>query len=118
MYKMLHRPLLQTQYQLSKFTTKHHTQFLYIHPATPDFSLQKPLSTANMPSYIVTLKDNASDEEIAQTKKDIEAQGGQIGHEYTLIKAFQATFPEGHVQSLASHEHVKDVEADQEVRTQ
>ncbi|KAK1777456.1 hypothetical protein QBC45DRAFT_378976 [Copromyces sp. CBS 386.78] len=115
---MLHRPLLQTQYHLSKFTTKHHTRFLYIHPATPTFSLHKPLSTANMPSYIVTLKDDASDEQIAKTKEDVKAQGGQIGHEYTLIKAFQAIFPEGHVQSLDSHEHVKDVEADQEVRTQ
>ncbi|KAK3503037.1 hypothetical protein B0T13DRAFT_487374 [Neurospora crassa] len=67
-----------------------------------------------MPSYIVTLKDTATDEEIAKTKEDVKAQGGKIGHEYTLIKAFQAIYPEGAVSTLENHEHVKDVEADQE----
>lgn len=37
----------------------------------------------------ITLKDTASDAEVAKTKEDVKAQGGQIGHEYTLIKAFQ-----------------------------
>ncbi|KAK3488120.1 uncharacterized protein B0T23DRAFT_415003 [Neurospora hispaniola] len=67
-----------------------------------------------MPSYIVTLKDTATDEEIAKTKEDVKAQGGKIGHEYTLIKAFQAIYPEGSVSTLENHEHVKGVEADQE----
>jgi hypothetical protein len=45
-------------------------------------------------------------------------QGGQIGHEYSLIKGFQVTFPEDSIQTLESHEHVKNVEADGVVKTQ
>ncbi|KAK3398568.1 hypothetical protein B0T20DRAFT_411505 [Sordaria brevicollis] len=71
-----------------------------------------------MPSYIVSLKDNASDAEIQKTKDDVVKQGGKIGHEYTLIKAFQAIYPDDVVHSLDNHEHVKGVEADQEVKTQ
>ncbi|KAK4174029.1 hypothetical protein QBC36DRAFT_292833 [Triangularia setosa] len=71
-----------------------------------------------MPSYIVTCKDDATPEQIAAAKQHAKDQGGTIGHEYDLIKGFQVTFPEGSVQALASHEHVKDVEADQEVRIQ
>ncbi|ESA42970.1 hypothetical protein GE21DRAFT_6178 [Neurospora crassa] len=115
---MLLRPLLETQYRLSKFTTNHYTLFQHFHTATPTFSPNNPPTTAKMPSYIVTLKDTATDEEIAKTKEDVKAQGGKIGHEYTLIKAFQAIYPEGAVFTLENHEHVKGVEADQEVRTQ
>lgn len=108
---MLLRPLVKTQYRLSKFTTNHYTLFHYFHTATPTFSPNNPPTTAKMPSYIVsmphsrltlptrllltcspcqvTLKDTATDEEIAKTKEDVKAQGGKIGHEYTLIKAFQ-----------------------------
>ncbi|KAJ4381447.1 hypothetical protein N0V85_008669 [Neurospora sp. IMI 360204] len=71
-----------------------------------------------MPSYIVSLKDNATDEQVAKTKEDVKNQGGKIGHEYTLIKAFQAIYPENTVHSLDNHEHVKVVEADHEVKTQ
>ncbi|KAK0666094.1 hypothetical protein QBC41DRAFT_156535 [Cercophora samala] len=75
-------------------------------------------STATMPSYIVTCKDDASPEQIEAAKQHAKDQGGEITHEYTLIKGFAVKFPEDSVQTLANHEHVKDVEADQEVRTQ
>ncbi|KAM7203802.1 hypothetical protein V8F20_003808 [Naviculisporaceae sp. PSN 640] len=71
-----------------------------------------------MPSYIVTLKEDATDEQIAAAKKQAQDQGGKIGHEYNLIKGFQVIFPEGSVHSLDSNEHVKAVEADGEVRIQ
>ncbi|KAL2120406.1 hypothetical protein VTJ04DRAFT_4433 [Mycothermus thermophilus] len=71
-----------------------------------------------MPSYIVTLKDEATDEQIAAAKQKVKDQGGQIGHEYTLIKAFQAIFPEDAIVTLKANEHVKEVELDQEVRIQ
>ncbi|KAJ5794837.1 hypothetical protein N7457_001436 [Penicillium paradoxum] len=62
-----------------------------------------------MSSYIVRnmpVKDNAKE------------QGGEIGHEYTLIKGFAVTFPEGKVQTLDAHPHVENVEADGKVTTQ
>lgn len=52
----------------------------FLHPMTPILTC--------FPRQ-VTLKDSASDAEIAKTKEDVKAQGGKIGHEYTLIKAFQ-----------------------------
>ncbi|KAK4191951.1 hypothetical protein QBC35DRAFT_447742 [Podospora australis] len=71
-----------------------------------------------MPSYIVTCNDDATPEQVAAAKQHAKDQGGKIGHEYDLIKGFQVTFDEGSVQTLESHEHVKAVEADQEVRIQ
>ncbi|KAK3318275.1 peptidase inhibitor I9 [Apodospora peruviana] len=71
-----------------------------------------------MPSYIVTCKEDATPEQVEATKKHAIEQGGKIGHEYSLIKGFQVTFPEGSVSTLEKHEHVKDVEKDQEVKTQ
>ncbi|KAK4112080.1 protease propeptide/inhibitor [Canariomyces notabilis] len=71
-----------------------------------------------MPSYIVTLKDEATDEQVQKLKDEVKSQGGEIKHEYSLIKAFSVSYPEGTVQALGSHELVKEVEQDQEVRTQ
>ncbi|KAK4130064.1 protease propeptide/inhibitor [Trichocladium antarcticum] len=71
-----------------------------------------------MPSYIVTLKKDATDEQVAAAKDEAKKQGGTIGHEYSLIKGFQVTFDEGSVNALQSHEHVDAVELDREVRTQ
>ncbi|KAI1113776.1 hypothetical protein F5Y14DRAFT_416534 [Nemania sp. NC0429] len=71
-----------------------------------------------MPSYIVTLKDDATPEEVAEAKQHAKDQGGKITHEYNLIKGFAVEFPEGSVSTLESHKHVKAVEADQEVKTQ
>ena len=36
----------------------------------------------------VTLKDDASPDDIQKCKDDIKAKGGEITHEYSLIKAF------------------------------
>ncbi|KAL2147760.1 hypothetical protein VTI28DRAFT_5532 [Corynascus sepedonium] len=71
-----------------------------------------------MPSYIVVCKDDATPEQIQQVKLNVKEQGGQIGHEYNLIKGFQVTFPEDSLQALESHEHVKAVEEDKEMRIQ
>ncbi|KAI1817516.1 hypothetical protein GGS20DRAFT_532513 [Poronia punctata] len=71
-----------------------------------------------MPSYIVTCKDDASPEQVAAAKEHAKSQGGKITHEYNLIKGFAVEYPADAVNTLESHEHVKAVEADQEVRTQ
>ncbi|KAI0852745.1 hypothetical protein F5Y00DRAFT_154130 [Daldinia vernicosa] len=91
------------------------TQDYYRPPTTRLFCTTTSLK---MPSYIVTLKENATPEEVAAAKKHAQDQGGKIGHEYSLIKAFSVTFPNDAVNTLESHEHVKAVELDQEVRTQ
>jgi hypothetical protein len=36
----------------------------------------------------VTLKPEASPEDFAQAKKDVESKGGKITHEFKLIKGF------------------------------
>ncbi|KAL0933078.1 peptidase inhibitor I9 [Colletotrichum truncatum] len=72
----------------------------------------------NMPTYIVTCKEDATPEQFQAAKKHAEEQGGKIGHEYSLIKGFSVEFPEDQISTLEKHEHVKHVEKDQEVRTQ
>ncbi|KAF7622996.1 hypothetical protein F9C07_2171058 [Aspergillus flavus] len=71
-----------------------------------------------MPSYIVTCKENASAEEIEETKQHVRDQGGEITHEYSLIKGFAVTFPDGAVMTLESHPHVASVEPDGIMSTQ
>ncbi|KAL2110799.1 hypothetical protein VUR80DRAFT_678 [Thermomyces stellatus] len=71
-----------------------------------------------MPTYIVTCKKDATPDQVKKAKEDAVAQGGQIGHDYNLIKGFSVTFPDDAVTTLESHEHVDAVELDQPVRTQ
>ncbi|KAI1265789.1 hypothetical protein F5Y18DRAFT_47170 [Xylariaceae sp. FL1019] len=71
-----------------------------------------------MPTYIVTCKDGASDDQVAAAKKHAQDQGGKITHEYSLTKGFAVSFPSDSVSTLESHEHVKAVEQDQEMKTQ
>ncbi|KAF9250457.1 uncharacterized protein N7518_005599 [Penicillium psychrosexuale] len=69
-------------------------------------------------SYIITCKPDATDDEVKAVKEHAKEQGGKIGHEYSLIKGFAVSFPDGTVHSLDSNPHVENVEADQEVKTQ
>ncbi|KAI1823858.1 hypothetical protein F4861DRAFT_508539 [Xylaria intraflava] len=71
-----------------------------------------------MPSYIVTLKTDATAEQVAAAKQRAKDQGGKITHEYNLIKGFAVEFPSDSITTLESYEHVQTVEEDQEVRTQ
>ncbi|KAH7376185.1 peptidase inhibitor I9 [Plectosphaerella cucumerina] len=70
-----------------------------------------------MPTYIVTCKEDASPDQVQAAKDHAVSQGGKIGHEYNLIKGFSVSFDKDSVQTLESHEHIKAVEADQEVHT-
>ncbi|SPJ71387.1 related to proteinase inhibitor PBI2 [Fusarium torulosum] len=71
-----------------------------------------------MPSYIITCKDDASDEQVQAAKQHAIDQGGKITHEYSLIKGFACQFDNDAVNTLESHEHVKAVEPDGEMKTQ
>ncbi|EEY14663.1 predicted protein [Verticillium alfalfae VaMs.102] len=71
-----------------------------------------------MPSYIVTCKKDATDDQVKSVKEHATNQGGTITHEYNLIKGFAVKFDEDTVQSLEAHEHVEQVEADGEMKIQ
>ncbi|KAI5819917.1 hypothetical protein BZA77DRAFT_302548 [Pyronema omphalodes] len=71
-----------------------------------------------MSSYIVTFKPDCPDAEIQKAKDDIIAQGGSIDHEYTLIRGFSCSMPEGHVSTLDANPHVENLERDGQVTTQ
>ncbi|KAG7118676.1 hypothetical protein HYQ45_009338 [Verticillium longisporum] len=71
-----------------------------------------------MPSYIVTCKKDATDDQVESAKEHAKNQGGTITHEYNLIKGFAVKFDEGAVQSLEAHEHVEQVEVDGEMNIQ
>ncbi|KKA27554.1 hypothetical protein TD95_002398, partial [Thielaviopsis punctulata] len=51
-------------------------------------------------------------------KDHAKSQGGEITHEYNLIKGFAVKYPEGSVQTLAEHPHINTVEADGVMKTQ
>ncbi|MCJ1256494.1 hypothetical protein MMC24_004315 [Lignoscripta atroalba] len=67
--------------------------------------------------YNVTLKENASPEELSKAKDTAKSQGGSITHEFTLIKGFTVDFPADKVGVLESNDHIH-VEQDAEVKTQ
>merc|ERR1712169_151187 len=69
-----------------------------------------------MPTYIVTCKEDCSDDQVAATKQHAKDNGGKITHEYKIIKGFAVEYPEGSVQTLENHEHVKAVEQDQTMK--
>ncbi|MCJ1481980.1 hypothetical protein MMC06_002141 [Schaereria dolodes] len=67
--------------------------------------------------YSVTLKENASLDELSKAKETAQSQGGNITHEFTLIKGFTVDFPADKVGILESNDHIH-VEQDGEVKTQ
>ncbi|KAL7915622.1 hypothetical protein GGI35DRAFT_1284 [Trichoderma velutinum] len=94
----------------------------FLPASTPTPTSQRLLLSTStifkMPSFIVTLKDDVSDSQLAETKQKAKDAGGKITHEYTLIKAFTVEYPEGTVHSLAEDPSVQNVEEDKEMRTQ
>ncbi|KAL7933802.1 hypothetical protein V8C35DRAFT_303937 [Trichoderma chlorosporum] len=71
-----------------------------------------------MPSYIVTLKDDASDADLAAAKQKATDAGAKITQEYSLIKGFAVEYPEGTVVTLDAEPSVQSVELDSVITTQ
>ncbi|KAL0489455.1 hypothetical protein AKO1_009147 [Acrasis kona] len=70
-----------------------------------------------MHPVIVSFRDDATPDQI-ETAKQLAAQNGKIGHEYTIIKGFSATLTEeNYVKELESLPGVQAVEADGVVTT-
>lgn len=69
-------------------------------------------------SYIVTLKETASDSDVSAVKSKISEVGGKIVDEFSLIKGFLVKLPDIHTDSIKAHDQVLNVEEDQEVHIQ
>ncbi|EER29157.1 uncharacterized protein CIMG_11467 [Coccidioides immitis RS] len=70
-----------------------------------------------MVMFNVTLKPNASAEELEKAKEEAKKTGGTIRHEYKLIKGFTLEYPDDHVHFLQSSQYV-NVEQDGPAKTQ
>ncbi|PHH55515.1 hypothetical protein CFIMG_001390RA [Ceratocystis fimbriata CBS 114723] len=71
-----------------------------------------------MPSYLVTFKEDATKDQIDAAKKLVKDQGGEITDEFSLIKGFTVSYPEGTVQTLSKNPSVSSFQLNGEVRTQ
>ncbi|CAH2450533.1 Protease B inhibitor 2 [Komagataella phaffii CBS 7435] len=69
-------------------------------------------------SFIITLKEDATDPAIEKVKSFIKSIGGEISHEFSLIKGFSAKLPTTHVSSVEGDEAVATIEEDSEVHIQ
>ncbi|GME94457.1 unnamed protein product [[Candida] boidinii] len=67
-------------------------------------------------TFIITLKEHTTDPAVASFKKAVEGLGGEIQHEYSLIKGFSVKLPSVHFPELKKHQDVATIEEDQEVR--
>lgn len=68
-------------------------------------------------SFIVTLKDHVGDVEVSAIKDSFSKLGGQITHEFSLIKGFTVKMPESSIAS-AKDKHsdaIANIEEDKEV---
>ena len=69
-------------------------------------------------SYIVTLKESASDADVSTIKSKISELGGKILDEFSLIKGFLVLLPAIHTDAIEKHDLVLNVEEDKEVKIQ
>lgn len=69
-------------------------------------------------SFIVTLKETASDADLSGVKQKVSDLGGKVVSEFSLIKGFVAKFPLIHASSIKEDSAVLTVEEDSEVKIQ
>lgn len=69
-------------------------------------------------SFIVTLKETASEADLSSVKTKIHDLGGKVVSEFSLIKGFVAKLPLIHASSIKEDSAVLTVEEDGEVKTQ
>ncbi|SCV05370.1 LANO_0H05996g1_1 [Lachancea nothofagi CBS 11611] len=68
-------------------------------------------------SFIVTLKDHVADVDISSVKKSFTQLGGEITHEFSLIKGFTVKVPEAGIDSVKEKhsDAIANIEEDKEV---
>lgn len=67
-------------------------------------------------NYIITLKESCSEADVSAVKSKVSELGGTIKDEFSLIKGFSVSLPESISHTLKGHEHVVNVEEDQEMK--
>lgn len=87
-------------------------------PNKSKLKVKTKLPKMSLKSYIITLKDSASDSDVSQLKDQISKLGGEITTEYSLIKGFAAKLPEVNANSIKADSNILNVEEDQEVKIQ
>ena len=98
---------------------QHKTHFgpiQFVLDTTQTFTTIKKMSDNK--AYIVTLKDDTSDQEVESIKSKIKDLGGEITNEFSLIKGFAVKLPQIHADSLHKVNQIATVEEDKEVHTQ
>ncbi|KAI9178668.1 hypothetical protein H9P43_005330 [Blastocladiella emersonii ATCC 22665] len=64
-------------------------------------------------SVIVVFKPETPIATIDAAAKELEAQGGKVGHRFeSTILGFSASIPDDHITTLAEHPHLDFIEAD------
>lgn len=76
------------------------------------------LPMADLKSYIITLKETASDTDVSALQSKVKELGGEIGSQFSLIKGFTAKLPSIHTSTIEGHENVLAIEEDKEVKVQ
>ncbi|SCU89706.1 LAFA_0E20208g1_1 [Lachancea sp. 'fantastica'] len=71
-------------------------------------------------TFIVTLKDHVADPDVSSIKESFAKLGGEITHEFSLIKGFTVKVPEIGIDSIKQKHgnNIANIEEDQEVHTQ
>lgn len=78
----------------------------------------EPSTMSDHKSYIITLKETASDADVSSVKSKISEVGGVITSQFSLIKGFVAKLPSIHAESIGKNEHILAIEEDKEVHIQ
>ncbi|SCU88685.1 LADA_0E11540g1_1 [Lachancea dasiensis] len=70
-------------------------------------------------TFIVTLKDHVADVDISSVKESFSKLGGEITHEFSLIKGFTVKVPESGIATVKDEhaDSIANIEEDQEVST-
>lgn len=80
--------------------------------------LSSPATMSDHKSYIITLKDTASDADVSSIQKKVTDVGGEVTSQFSLIKGFAAKLPAFHADSISKNEHILAIEEDKEVHIQ
>ncbi|WPK25842.1 hypothetical protein PUMCH_003175 [Australozyma saopauloensis] len=69
-------------------------------------------------TYLVTLKDHATDQDTNTIKLKIDELGGKVVDDLSFIKGFAVKLPESAANFVKSHNLVSTIEEDKEVKIQ
>lgn len=65
--------------------------------------------------YIVRLKENATEDDLSNTIKSFESNGGTVSHHHTLFKGFTGEIPDSSISAFEATPGIEAIEKDQKV---